>query len=46
MLEINLKANIVCLFFTDYASDFEESSDDDDHQILNRVCKFISLQSE
>ena len=23
----------------DYESDFEESSDDDDHQLLNRVCK-------
>jgi hypothetical protein len=26
---------------SDYESDFEESSDDDDHQLLNRVCTFI-----
>jgi hypothetical protein len=27
----------------DYVSDFEESSDNEDHQLLNRVCKFIEL---
>jgi hypothetical protein len=45
IIKVNLRKEIsnknFLFFFIDYVSDFEELSDDEDNQLLNRVCKFI-----
>ena len=45
-MKVKTNRQSYCLFYliVEYHSDFEELSDDD-HQLLNRVCKLIALKS-